>query len=72
MKPRKKRFWYPVSDGKAFDPGDLIYVDHGESKGWNEVRSRGRNELLLQRVPWWDLMVRRWKAWWAGIMKSGP
>ena len=61
MKPRKQH-WHPVQTSRGFSVGDVIWIDIGPHAGYNEVRALGKKELMLRRLPWWEVWVRKARA----------
>jgi hypothetical protein len=68
LRLRRRYVWHPVLDPRAFDRGDIIWVDSGSHHGYNEVRALGQRELLLRHIPWWEVWLRRIRGrarrWW--------
>jgi hypothetical protein len=58
----RKQHWHPVLESKVFSVGDLIWIDIGPHAGYNEVRALGRKELLLRKIPWWEVWLRKVRA----------
>ena len=57
----RKKVWYPVTDPAAFRLGDIVWVDR-RPVGWYEVEGRGEGMLLIRRLTWLDILVRRVRA----------
>jgi hypothetical protein len=66
-------FWYPVENANLYEHGDVIFIVDGPSQGRHRVRVRGRGELLVEPLSWWNLAVRfyggRLKRFWRRLWR---
>lgn len=78
-KARPKQWWYSVESTSLYKVGDIVWVQKGEHKGYNEVRAVGRREILLRPLSRWDVWKRhakgKWRRYWIrrrrGTVKNG-
>jgi hypothetical protein len=66
--PRHRRSWIPVEDPSVFRRGDMVLLQTARGAARYEVLAGGRREILVRRMSWWQVLLRRWRGrlrrWW--------